>query len=244
MPDTADAPVPDQGLFSRAIGVIVSPGETFRTIAAYPRPATFLFVACLVIGLAKGLPLFSPVARQVLVETQTAFVSDVMKQPMTPERVAQFENGARTAPYTTVLGVFVFGPVTALLFTGVFWAVFNAVLGGTASFKQVLGVVAHAQAVAALGEIAAAPLVWLNGSRQAAGPFNLGALVPMMDPKSPVAIFLTALGVFPIWQFAVTGLGLGVLYGRRTTPIALALVCVYALIFGAGAVGISSTLAQ
>jgi len=244
MPDTADAAVPDQGLLSRAIGVIVSPTRTFEVIAAYPRPATFLFVACLVLGLAKGLPLFSPVARQVLVETQLAFVTGVTKQPVTPELVTQFQNGARTAPYTTVAGIFIFGPVMALIFTAVFWAVFNAILGGTASFKQVLGVVTHAQAVGVLGEIVAAPIVWFNGSTHAAGPFNLGALVPMMDPTSPAVIFLTALGFFAIWQFAVTGIGLGVLYKRRTTPIAIALVLIYALIFGAGAVAISSMTAR
>lgn len=240
MPDTADAQVQDQGLLSRAIGVIVSPTQTFRTIAAYPRPATILFVACFVMGLAKGLPLFSPVARQVLLDTQMDFISSVMKQPITPEMAAQFQRGARNAPYTTFAGIFVFGPVMVLIFTAVFWAVFNAILGGTATFKQVMGIVTHTQVIGALGEIVAAPLVWFNGSTHAAGPFNLGALVPMMDPKSPAVIFLTALGFFAIWQFAVTGIGLGVLYKRRTTPIAIALVIVYALIFGAGAVGISS----
>ena len=47
----------------------------------------------------------------------------------------------KNAPYTTVGAILVFGPIMAVIFTGILFAVFNAALGGEASFKQLFAVV-------------------------------------------------------------------------------------------------------
>ena len=90
-------------------------------------------------------------------------------------------------------------PVMSLLITGVLWVVFNAILGGTAGFKSVLTVVTHSQVIGALGAVAAAPIQYLQGIQNMAGPFNFGVLVPMLDPGSFLALFLGGVSVFVLW---------------------------------------------
>jgi hypothetical protein len=65
------------------------------------------------------------------------------------------------------------------------------------------------------------------------GPFNLGALVPMLDESSFLARFLGTTSVFTLWGLFVLAIGLGVLYRRKTTNIAIALFAAYGLIAAA-----------
>ena len=118
----------------------------------------------------------------------------------------------------------------ALLFAAVYWAVFNAALGGTASFKQVLAVETHAQVIGALGIVAALPITLMKGMTSMTGPFNLGALLPMLPEGSALATFLSSVSVFTLWQIVVVGIGLGVLYLRKSRNIIITLLVVYLII--------------
>lgn len=231
MSDTAGVvAVPDTGLFSRVAGVIVSPGRTFATIVAYPRPAIVLAFVCFVIGLATAIPQLTERGRQSLLETQVATLQRMTHQTVTPDVYARMQQSVRYAPYTSFGSVFVSIPVVSLLIAAVFWAIFNAVLGGTAAFKQVLGIVTHAQVIGALGVLVSAPIIWFQGIQSFGGPFNLGALAPMLDPSSAVATFLSGISIFTLWQIVVTAIGLGVLYGRRPRYIASFLIAAYLLL--------------
>jgi len=59
------------------------------------------------------------------------------------------------------------------------------------------------------------------------GPFNLGALAPMLEEGSRLLRFLTNVSVFSIWGVFVNAIGLAVLYKRKTTGIFIALLVVY-----------------
>jgi hypothetical protein len=117
--------------------------------------------------------------------------------------------------------------------------VFNAIMGGTATFKQALGVVAHGQMIPALGALLAAPVQYVQGTWTQAGPFNLGVLLPMLEPGGFLATFLGSIGFFTLWQLVVTAIGLGILYGRRTAPIAIGLTVAYLIIVAAVAVSLN-----
>jgi len=238
--DTSE-PVRPRGLFARLAGVVTAPRATFEAIVAHPKPAGVLFIVALVIGLAAMIPLLlNEEIFQAMVAQQAEFTERITGKQMSPADYQQMVDRARIGMYFTPVNILIVLPIISMLLSGLYWVFFNAILGGLASFKQVLAVVTHSQVIGALGEVVAAPIVWFSGSTHAAGPFNLGALVPMMDPKSPVVVFLTAISFFALWQFAVTGVGLGVLYRRKAAPTAVALIVVYALVFGGGAVAISS----
>ena len=63
-----------------------------------------------------------------------------------------------------------------------------------------------------------------------AGGIGITPLLPMIDEKSFAGHFLGTIDLFVIWQMVVLAIGLGVLYRRRTQPIATSLLVVYAVI--------------
>jgi hypothetical protein len=52
----------------------------------------------------------------------------------------------------------------------------------------------------------------------------------MLDPASPLARSLGVTSVFTVWGLIVMGIGLAVLYRRKSVNIAIGLLVVYALI--------------
>jgi hypothetical protein len=107
--------------------------------------------------------------------------------------------------------------------------VFNAALGGDASFKQVFTVAVHVGPIGLLGQLFTVPLNYLRGTMSSST--NLGALTQsMLDDSSFTAKLLSMIDIFVIWQLVVLSIGLAVLYRRRTQPIATSLFVLYAVI--------------
>ena len=158
---------------------------------------------------------------------------------VTPEMRQQFETQSHNTTMKVLGGIggpLVGTPIVVLLLTAIFWAAFNAILGGTATFKQVLAVTAHSYVITALGVLLSAPILYFNFQMVVGGPFNLGALVPMLDESSALKNFLSAVSIFSLWAWINVGIGLSVLYRRNPRNIAIAMVVIallFAYAFGA-----------
>ncbi|HYN08130.1 MAG TPA: YIP1 family protein [Vicinamibacterales bacterium] len=226
-------PAPAKGLIARATGIILSPRATFEDVVRAPRAVGILFLCCLVIGISAAAPQFTERGRQAALDMQVQQTERMMGRPLTDEMYQGLEGRSHYGGYFAIIGVFVGMPIWSLLLAAVFWAIFNALLGGTATFKQVLAVVTHSQVIGALGAAISAPIQLVQGTVSVGGPFNLGALVPMLAETSFVARFLGTVSVFTLWGLFVLAIGLAVLYKRKTTNIAIALIAVYALITAA-----------
>lgn len=226
--DTLD-PTPYPGLLARFIGVITSPGETFKHVVRTPKVSGMLFLTSLLIALAAGLPQFTERGRAAALEQQVQMmegmgvtVSDEMYQQMA------LRSQSNTAGYIATVSTFVTMPFGAVIFTAIFWAVFNTVLGGTASFKHVMAVVVHSWAITSLGAVVAAPIMYARG-QMSTSIANLGALVPMAE-DSFIARFLGMIDLFQVWWCVVLAIGLAALYKRTTAGVATGLFAVYFLI--------------
>ncbi len=226
--DTATAT--PMGLIQRAIGMITSPKATFERALATPRPMGILLLVALVISIAAGLPQFTEAGRQATLDSQVQTNERFTGRAMTEEQYAQAERMSHYGGYFAIVGSFIMLPIFSLIFGAVYWVVFNTILGGAASFKQVLTVVTHSQVVAALGAAIGAPIQYLQGKVSAGGPFNLGALVPGLDENSALATFLGFTSIFTIWGLVVTAIGLAVLYKRKSLNIGIGLVVAYVAI--------------
>lgn len=219
---TAVDSAPPLSLFQRVVGVITSPAATFKSIVAHPRPFGVLFLCALVIGVATAVPQFSESAQQAAIDMQ------IKANPQMNDQ--QIEGMRRMAPYFgyfTLAGVLIFTPIMTMFFTALYWALFNVVLGGQATFKQVLAVVSHAMVIMALGLVAGLPFMLNSPTMAMGGPFNLGALVPMLEADSTIARLLSALSPFSIWSTFVNAVGLAVLYRRGVAGIFAVLMGVY-----------------
>jgi hypothetical protein len=222
---------------SRIIGVITSPKATFHNIVAAPRPVGVLFIVATIIAIGSIAPQLTEKGRQGALDMQFKMM-ERMGQTVTPEMRQTIEDRSRSVPLKIVGGAFTYImiPLFALIFAAIYWAAFNTIMGGTASFKQVLAIVTHSQVIGALGMLAAVPIMLTTGKMTMAGPFNLGALAPMLE-EGTLARFLSSISVFSLWAFFVTAIGLGVLYKRNSTNIFITIVAVYLLfMFGVASV--------
>jgi hypothetical protein len=236
MTDPTSQPASELGLLARAIGVITSPAATFAHVVRDPRPTAIVLVVSLVIAVAATIPQLTERGRQAALKTQVDTIEWATGKAIPDDAYAQLEANSRNsvAPYFSGVGAFVFMPIVTLFFAALFWGLFNALLGGTATFKQVLGVVAQSTVIMALGAAISVPIQLMQTTFSLAGPFNLGALVPMLDPDSFVKKLLSATSAITIWQTIVVAIGLGVLYKRKSTGIAIGLLVAYGALVAIG----------
>ena len=226
-PPTAAAP--DKGLIARAIGILTSPKATFETVVAHPKPAAMLFLIVLVMSIAVAGPMLTGRGQQMWLDMNVSQMQASGRE-IPPQSLEGLGKVAPYSAYVTAATMFIFVPIATLFFSALYWALFNAILGGTASFKQVLGIVAHAGVPGALGAVLSAPIMYAQGVMTQAGPFNLSALVPFLDQTSLIYRVLAATSVFTLWGMVATGIGLGVLYRRKSGPISIALLILYFVI--------------
>lgn len=224
-------PTPSPGLLARFFGIITSPGETFKHVVRSPKVAGMLFLVSLGIGLSTGIPQFTERGKAAAFEMQVKQIESWTGQPVSDEMYEQMrqQSQGNLGAYTAIVGAMVGVPFMALVLTVVFWAVFNTAMGGTASFKHVMAVVIHSQAVSVLGAVVAAPIMYARGVMSSTGVANLGALIPM-DETSFVARFFGMIDLFLVWWIAVLAIGLAVLYKRSTSGVATGLFIFYGLI--------------
>lgn len=244
MTDTVTTTTAPMGLASRVLGMIFAPSETFRAVVEKPRAVGVLFLVCLAMGLGTGLPLLTETGKRAALDAQVEQIERFTGEPVAPEQYAQMQQATAFGVYSSIIGMFIFIPVITVVFGALYWAFFNIVLGGSAGFGQVITVNAHSQVITALGVVLGAPVQLLQGSFSQAGPFNLGALAPTLDPTSSVALFLGALTFFGFWQSVVCGLGLGVLYKRRPGGIIIGLIGIYLAVTALFAVGVASVMGR
>jgi len=108
------------------------------------------------------------------------------------------------------------------------FAVFNALLGGEATFKQVYAVVVHSGVLLSVQALFGLPLAYARESLS--GATNLAVFFPFLDENTFVARLLGSIDLFLVWWIVSLAIGLSVLYRRRTAPVATTMLVVYVAI--------------
>jgi hypothetical protein len=220
------APAP-LALPARLLGIVTSPMATFQSVAASPRWFGALAVTTLLIALFTALPMTTEAGRQATLDQQVSQMKSFGVE-VNDQMYDQMERGAARLPYTTAAFTIVIAPIVAVIVAGLLFAVFNAAMGGEASFKQVFAVVVHAGVISAISAVFSGVINYLRGGVGSVA--NLGGLLPMLPEQSFIGHLLGTIDVFLIWYVVVLAIGLAVLYRRRTQPIAISLLGVYAVI--------------
>jgi len=221
-----DTPAP-KSLLARFIGIITAPKDTFAAVVPVPKWLGILAITTVLVALFTALPLMTEAGRQAAIDQQVQQMQS-LGFPVSDQVYEAMQKGSGRMPYTTALSVLVVSPIFVVIVAGILFAIFNAALGGEASFKQVFTVLAHAGVISAISAVFSGIV---NYFRTGTGSVaNLGALLPMLDEKSFIASMLGTIDVFLIWYIVVMAMGLAVLYRRRTQPIAISLLSVYAVI--------------
>lgn len=224
-PTSATAPLPS--LPARVIGILTSPRETFARVVASPRWFGMLALTVAVTALCLWAFLSTEVGQQAVVDQGVATLES-WGRTVDDEAYAAIERQAQIARYVNPLSVVVIAPIITAIMSAILLGVFNALLGGNASFKQVMAVVAHAGPVSMLQQLFSLPLNYMRGS--ASSPTNLGVFFPMVADDSFLGSVLGTIDLFIIWWMVVLAIGLSVLFKRPTRPIVIGLALVYAVI--------------
>jgi hypothetical protein len=208
---------------SRFIGIITSPRATYESVVANPTWFGMLALVSVLMALMVGGFLLTKVGQEAWLDAATATGN------VTEEAYQGMQKMAPYVGYGTMVFFLFAGPLFLAIISGILFAVFNAALGGDASFKQVFTVAVHAGPIGLLGQLFTVPLNYLRGTMSSSS--NLGVLTQsMVDDSSFIAKFLSMIDIFLIWQLLVLSIGLAVLYRRRTQPIATSLFVLYAVI--------------
>jgi hypothetical protein len=215
---------PSKGLLARVFGVFVSPRATYAAVAAHPRWFGVLAITCLVVSVGYFVLLSTEVGQQAVLDQQIQVIESFGVK-LNDQAYERMEAGLENARYTTAGSQLVAFPVFMLIMAGILIGVFNALLGGDATFKQVFAIVAHSSLITALQTMFALPLDYVRESLSS--PTSLAVFAPFLEENSFMARLLGSIDLFQIWGTVSLAIGLGVLYKRRTTPIATSLFLVY-----------------
>ena len=218
---------PRRGLAARVIGVLTSPRATYADIAARPRWLGVMLVVMVATIVPVMWLLQTEVGRRAGLDMQLQTLES-FGQTVSDEQYRQMERMAPYTPYFTAASQMVALPLATLAVAGIVFGIFNGGLGADATFRQVFAVVAFSGVVTGLRTLFSTPLNYARESMS--NPTSLAAALPFFADNTFGARLLGSIDLFFIWWVVSLAIGLGVLYKRRTAPIATTMLTVYGAI--------------
>lgn len=208
MEATPPPPVPDLSLTQRIWGILVSPHVVIEYLKVRPRFLGALAIMVVLI-LANILPIMD-----ILVETEMDKLADrglTEEQMVTQEKVMRITIPV-VGPIFTLIAVFAGAGI--MLFLS------NVILGGQATYRQLLALLAHAQMVWIPATLVKVPLTLISGKPVHT---SLAAFSSSDADQGFLWQIMNQLDVFSLWILALSALGLGILAGTSTGRAATAL---------------------
>jgi hypothetical protein len=222
---------PDPGLFARLIGVLFSPKETFAAIVARPRWLAVMIVTLVMSSAAYYVILSSQDMQDAIVDQQVRAMES-RGNVVSDQQIANIERFIGYLPVGYAVGIIVLGPLFGAAIAGIVTGIFTTLMGGNGTFKQVFAVMNHAGFIPAISALFIAGMLAVGAKPIGARPpgANLGVFLPMLEDTSFLAVLLRSIDMFLLWWMVVLAIGLGVLYKRRTGPIATTFIGLYIVI--------------
>ena len=226
VPDSPKAST-SRSLPARIAGVLFSPRATYADVAVRPRALGALMFVVLVGTIAVFLFLSTDVGKNAFIDQQVQ-QRESFGRPLTDAQYEQLERLAPYAPYVGAAFQLVSLPLLGAVIAGIALGVFNALLGGDATFRQVFAIVAHSGVVLSVMQLFGLPLAYAQ--KTIASATSLVVFAPFLDESAFAARLLAAIDLFMIWWIVSLAIGLGVLYRKRTGPIATTMMMLYVAI--------------
>jgi len=224
--DAASATSP-KSLPARIGGIIFAPRATYADVAAHPRWVAMFLVVYLVSTAVATTFISTEIGRAAVVDQQITQAESYGRQ-VDQAQIDRLEAFSKYLVYVAPVIQFVALAGGGLLVAGLAFAVFNALLGADAAFKQVFAVVVHSGVILAALSLFGTPLAYAR--QTLSSTTNLLVFAPFLDDGSFPARLLGAIDLIYIWWMVSLAIGLGVVYRRRTAPIATTMIAIYVVI--------------
>lgn len=223
----SSATTASRGLVLRLAGVLTSPRATYADVAARPRWFGALAVVLLVSAGSVGAFMATRIGQRALLDEQLNTMESFGIHA-TDAQMQLIEARLPYAPYFAAAGQMITLPLAALVLAGLALAVFNAGLGGDATFRQTFSVVAHSGVLIALRQLFVLPLDYARESMS--NPTNLAVFLPFLDENTFLSRMMGSIDLWVIWWSVSLAIGFGVLYRRRSASIALSFLGLYVVL--------------
>ncbi len=220
-------PEAPDGLMSRYFGILFSPSETYKKIVERPRWLGMLFLTIAISAVFVGGFLSTEVGQEAWMD----LVIEKTRSSAGEVSDAQIEAFEKIQPYVGPIGVgqtVLMAPLMSLVMSGILYVVFSIILGATATFRQLFTVTVHSGVVGTVQAVFTWTLNYFRGVMTS--PTSFANLLPMIEEDTFLYKFLNVVDLFVIWWLIVLAIGLGILYKRKSTGIAISLLAVYAVI--------------
>lgn len=190
--------------------VLFSPAELFDRLRERPvwLDVLLLLVAVTVVG---NLLLPEELLRQM---AQSQLPADADPQSL--------EGSVGWLRTFSIVGAIVFTPLWTALVAGYLILVYNVLLAGEASYRQLFSATVHALVVLTLGGLLTLGLMVARGEVGVALALHL--LLPGLESDGWAYAFLHGINVFGVWTAVVLGVAVSRLYPRRGAAGAAALL--------------------
>lgn len=194
--------------FGRLIGVFFSPKATFESIARRPSWLLPIILLCIVECCIVGV-YGHRVGWRSLIEKQLANNSQFQQLPAA-EQESRIQTALKIASTIAYVEVIVGPFLAALFFAGIFWLIFNMMVGAKVGFETSLAVVSHGLVPGILLGLVGILILFLKDPAtvdlQHLVASNAGALLSSDSAKWLVAL-LSAVDIFLFWEMILLAIG-------------------------------------
>ncbi len=222
------------GIAGRMIRTFTSPGRTFASVRDqstwrdWLTPTLVVMVAGLVAGILT-LPAVMDAGSEMMQE---------QLEEMSAEERAVMEQFREAAPAMALLWIPIASFLWLFIVGGVMLLVGNPILGGEASYGQMLAVTAYASLVKVVQAVVTVPFTMKTGTVLVIGP---GLFLSEEMLATFAGRVLSGVGLFTLWQVLLMAVGTGVMAGRSTREALVPLLILWAVVIvvqaGLGSLG-------
>lgn len=223
-PHWQDEPAADS-FVSRALGVFISPGRTFESIA-HPQD----FIAPLIVAVVAAIAVTETMLHQIGMEriVRQSIELSGKAAAMSAEQLQQAAHrGAAIGSILARVGEVVGAPIYLLIVAAVGLFILNVVFGSTTKFKVDFSLVCYAYLVNLVGVILALVVILFGDAEQFNPqdfiPSNVGFFLNPHETSKPIYTIASSFDIFTVWFLLLASLGLSSATARkvRTLPIFL-----------------------
>ncbi|MCY3600822.1 MAG: YIP1 family protein [Gemmatimonadetes bacterium] len=228
LPESSDATGEEHvipSLPARIVQVFVSPAKLFDALRH--RPAWMGAVLGL-IGLSLALQFLTPVIvpEEILRRAAEARIADFIPEGADPAVLEEQVDAAISPGVGVVIGTIIMTPIVLSIIAGLLLIAFNVILGGEASFRQLLSAAAHAMYIGTAGGVVSIGLMAVGAEIVTLTP---GLFLPEMEGF--IGRFLNGINVFSVWTCGVLGVAVSRFYPGRSVAAGTTYLLVLYLIF-------------
>ncbi len=228
MGETAIAPPPpdqppSESFFSKALGVFISPGRTFESIARRPD-----FLAPLIIMTVSSIVVIEVMLEKIgagQIIRQSLEISGKASR-MTPEQIDQtIQKLAGITAISMRVGAVIGVPIFLLVIAAVGLLITNIIFGASAKFMTCFSEVCYANLVLLISTVLAVVMIFFGDMEQFNPdnflPTTVGFFLNPRETSKPLYVIASSFDIFRVWFIILASMGLSAATGKKVGTLAI-----------------------